>query len=236
MSKSRLADINQFQAKIDAELSWRRKELTAIKFLIEKDGQKLYQRSAIVMSYAHWEGFVKASAEHLLEHVHSQRLGYNSILECYVTDAFMAESEKHLNLKHNARMEFFRKLNIYQSSDRARFSQKLRLIDTKSNLSSEVFENICVRIGISTASYEPKYKLMDEVLLKKRNEIAHGADIVVTREESLQVVESVQSLIGQFSTDVGNFAAQRSYKKPLGLGLGQDGRQLIVENGESILP
>ena len=66
----------QLVDEMAAEISWRRKELTDLRYLVESSsGRKIRQdvmtRAGVALLYAHWEGFVKAAAEMYLELVWS---------------------------------------------------------------------------------------------------------------------------------------------------------------------
>ena len=54
-----------------------------------------------------------------------------------------------------------------------------RAIDTKSNLTSKVFANIANSLDIATVAYETKFNLIDESLVRRRNEIAHGNYLIL---------------------------------------------------------
>src|SRR6266700_678693 len=61
-----------------------KKELTAMKFLVEMRGSSADQRAAllrggIALLYAHWEGFIKAAGRVYLEFLRFQRLTYEDL-------------------------------------------------------------------------------------------------------------------------------------------------------------
>ena len=72
---------------IAAELSWRRKELTDIRYLVQqatgnRSRQDLMTRAGVALLYAHWEGFVKATAESYLQFVAMQRCKNSELARC----------------------------------------------------------------------------------------------------------------------------------------------------------
>lgn len=77
-----LKTVESLSDKLDYEISWRRLELTNLKFNVENvDGNKLNTnlRSSLVLLYAHWEGFVKKILTYYLEHVSRQKLQNNQL-------------------------------------------------------------------------------------------------------------------------------------------------------------
>src|SRR6266436_545162 len=66
-----------------ADLIWRRKELTALRFLSSKarqpDEQRSLLRASVPLLYAHWEGYIKRSSAVYLEFVAWQRLRNNEL-------------------------------------------------------------------------------------------------------------------------------------------------------------
>ena len=57
---------------IQADSAWRKKEIAALRgrlSAIEEGDQGPLRRSAVVMIYAHWEGFVKTACDLYLAHI-----------------------------------------------------------------------------------------------------------------------------------------------------------------------
>lgn len=72
-----LKDCDKLIDKIDEELSWRKKELTQMRFIVSTattENELTILRSSIVLLYAHWEGLVKKLLTLYLEHIVAQRL------------------------------------------------------------------------------------------------------------------------------------------------------------------
>ena len=65
---------------LTADLAWRKKELTTLYNNVETANSKNLPtalRCASVLLYAHWEGFVKNSAESYLTYIKFQKLNLN---------------------------------------------------------------------------------------------------------------------------------------------------------------
>lgn len=70
--------------KLDEDLVWRKRELSAIKSLVETKSFSLPKhqvlvRSAICILYSHLEGFVKSASNYYVEYVRRQELTYQEI-------------------------------------------------------------------------------------------------------------------------------------------------------------
>ncbi|MFP5433082.1 MAG: MAE_28990/MAE_18760 family HEPN-like nuclease, partial [Alphaproteobacteria bacterium] len=85
-------------------------------------------------------------------------------------------------------------------------------IDTESNLSSSVFQNILRSIGLNDDHYSPYYNLIDESLLKRRNKVAHGEYLDLNAREWRDIADTVVSLMRAFKTDIQNAAILASYR------------------------
>ena len=61
---------------IQADSAWRKKEIAALKGRLLENGKgdmSALLRCAVVMIYAHWEGFVKTACEIYLRYLQNQR-------------------------------------------------------------------------------------------------------------------------------------------------------------------
>ncbi|GAB3216210.1 hypothetical protein GCM10027295_18640 [Pseudaeromonas pectinilytica] len=63
-------------------------------------------------------------------------------------------------------------------------------VNTKSNLNSEVFMEIAYKIGINGDFFESYIHIIDSVLLKNRNAIAHGENTSVSAQPSPHMSEA----------------------------------------------
>ncbi len=86
-------------------------------------------------------------------------------------------------------------------------------ISTASNLSSEVFKEITSILGIDFSAYSTKSKLIDEKLLKQRNEIAHGNYLLIDRDGYIELHEKVTEMIDIFRNQIENAAINEDFKR-----------------------
>ena len=60
-----IGSLLQLTRSLDRQLSWRKKELTALKFWVENGEENVRNtiiRASLCLLYAHWEGFIKEAA------------------------------------------------------------------------------------------------------------------------------------------------------------------------------
>ncbi len=88
-------------------------------------------------------------------------------------------------------------------------------ISTASNLNSEILKEIADILGIDFSPYLTKSKLIDEKLLKTRNEIAHGEYSGVDRNEYIELHQETINLLDLFKNQIENAAIEERFKRKL---------------------
>ncbi len=214
----KIRTIDELQDYIDREMSWRRKELSAIKsniFVARKFAKNTALRSGIAILYAHWEGMVKNIAMGYLSYVSNQRLKYrdlkNNFWSIAIKNDLIGFDETRKSSRHNKIIKNIRDME----NQRARIPYE-DVIKTKSNLNSEVFMEIMETLGLDHSFYEGNFKLLDEVLLKMRNEIAHGEKpeyIDLDQERFNEIYEKIIGMMNTFSSQLMNAACLKEYKQ-----------------------
>jgi hypothetical protein len=86
-------------------------------------------------------------------------------------------------------------------------------IDTESNLTSKVFTNIALSLNISILPYETKFNLIDESLVRRRNKIAHGEFIDLSRDSFILLADEILQLMRNYKTDIENAATLGGYQR-----------------------
>lgn len=210
---NKLRTLSMLQDHLDAEFSWRLKELADLKLAIRHtSGLRVptIVRAAVPLLYAHWEGFVKNATLAYVNFVDSQRRRYDELASCFIIfgvkrrlGELSASREPTANI---AAVEFF----MTGLSERANLKLS-GVVDTASNLSSSVFENIAISVGLRTAVYQPRYKLIDESLLKRRNSIAHGDYLDIDGAACRDLIDEVITMLRTYKNDIENTAAGRGY-------------------------
>lgn len=208
---------DEFQDAIDSETAWRKKELSSISSNIatsKKSAKTTSLRAGIALLYAHWEGLIKNLATYYLCYVSFQNCRYDEL-----KPNFMA-------LAINKEIKLFRESN--KASIHNRVVNKVRtegsnkakipyedVIKTGSNLNSSIFIEIMETIGLDYTEYEPSFVMVDDVLLKMRNGIAHGErleSIDLDENRFKEIYDVVTDLMSKFVIQITNAVYLKQYK------------------------
>lgn len=214
----KIRTVENLQDAIDADMGWRKRELTAIKANIQAArnfAKDTALRSGIALLYAHWEGAIKNIAYHYLTYVSSLRLPYSELKLNFYAIALRSDVDR-FTVTSKASLQTKVVSDVFANYGQTSKIPQEGIIRTNSNLSSQLFVEILHTIGLNIEIYENYFNLIDEVLLGMRNKIAHGE-----RLESLSLDESryneihnkIFFLIDQFAIQVSNAAITKQYLK-----------------------
>lgn len=198
------------------DLSWRKKELSDLRFMISQSSvsiarKRVLSRSGITLLYAHWEGFVKKASTYYLEFVRMQRLKNKELSSNFVAMMICQQFSNNLLSKRPSQYEGVTSFFSQKQDDRAFFSYK-DAIDTESNLKSKVLKEIVWTLGLDYSYFEPLEKLIDAVLLGKRNAIAHGEQEPINQLDYLTLHSKVIEMMDNFRTEIENAAVGGKYR------------------------
>ncbi|MEO6454450.1 MAG: MAE_28990/MAE_18760 family HEPN-like nuclease [Ginsengibacter sp.] len=186
---------------IEKEYAWRITELSNFKnsvLLTKGKAQDGMLRAGTALLYAHWEGFVKKISDLYYEFVTYQNLKIQELNDAFVGIALRSEIELLLKSKKLSQHSKLVKILIEEKQKQAHFSSNSPI--KTANLNYEVFEDVCVLIGIDPSLFSKRYRVsfdrsmeltIDEDLVKRRNNIAHGEYLVVTAEEYKDLYNTV---------------------------------------------
>ncbi|EDN66508.1 conserved hypothetical protein [Beggiatoa sp. PS] len=214
---NKLRTISDIQNHLNDELGWRIQEIANLKEIIKRVDSiqtRSLLRAGVPILYAHWEGFVKNSSEAYLNFVAHQGLSYRKLKTCFILFGLKTEIEQLVETKKitpNIQVANF----FLENLDKKAKIFYQGVINTQSNLSSLVFEEIASSIGIDPSPYQLKYKLIDESLLKRRNQIAHGEYLDIDSQGYYNLSDEMVALIRAYKTDIENSIALESYKSSL---------------------
>lgn len=210
MSPKTASELYQF---LDDELAWRVKELRYLSTSVKKSSgvvKSALTRAGVPLVYAHWEGYVKIASEAMLCFVSNAGMKYRELAPCFAVHGMAKELETvTTSNKGVRRLEAVKFLQL-KMDDVASFGWKGRA-ETKGNLNYERFCGIASLVGIDYTKYSTRDKFIDVVLLKRRNEIAHGAQGSVDPQGFGDVVDGVVILLESFKGDLQNAVTMKSY-------------------------
>ncbi len=205
----------QLQDFLDSELGWRMKEIANMRTAVKDSGNisvSTMVRAGIALLYAHWEGFVKSAAIGYLNYVNCQGLRYRELQNCFVVFG-MKKTINELVQSKKASVTIGAITFLREKLDDMAEMKIASAIDTESNLSSVVFHNILLSIGLDPSAYETRFNLIDVSLLERRNNIAHGEYLDIKVGEWANLTDEILSMLRQFKTDIENATTLSSYRK-----------------------
>jgi len=201
--------------QLDADFSWRRKEIIAIRARgsdpsVGPLDREIFRRSGAMIFYAHWEGFVKRSAGSYIEFIALQRMKFKQYPDFLITHFLRSRIEKVSSPEEATRI-------VKLIACDPEFAPKVPykgVIDTGSNLNSQYLKRICLQIGIEYNHFETKEKFIDSIILKTRNEIAHGSRHRLDEGQFISIADVVIELCSTFKNQIENSAVTGSFKLP----------------------
>lgn len=192
----------------------RKRELISISHdLSPKRGEPAsrIRRAAIVLAYAHWEGFVKDAGRAYVRLVSFKSRSLSSLALSF--QALVCRQELVVAQTATCRIQPHLAVVKRLTDDLARSYQidADAVIDTESNLTSAVFENICRCVGLDYRSnWAPDGPFIDD-MCRSRCEVAHGELFTPDTKYVQETVQFSIRAIDRFSTDIENAAIVEAF-------------------------
>jgi hypothetical protein len=198
----------------DADLIWRRKELSDMKAAIraaDAPSKPALLRAIITMSYAHWEGYVRTCANRYFEYLTLRKKPFVQFERQIYVNSVLGR----LDTLHHGRVSLIERcklINDILDGGNGRFSYvNPDLVDTRSNLNTDVIKDICLICGVDSNHFEHNRTFIDILLLKRRNAIAHGQQEYIRTDEIDDFVANILSLMGFFRNLLENKVYTKAY-------------------------
>lgn len=197
-------DTESFTNSIHRSLARRKRELTSVRLKVhEADPNPAHMdwitRSAILFSYAHWEGFVKEASAKYLKLIVARKIRVDQLqiaLQAACLTSHFKRAHGSEKVRHLARV-----LSEIDGSRCEIFSIATeKVINTESNLSSVVFQDLVLGLGLNFDEfYQMRQAFIDEKLLRSRNQVAHGELITFDSNEAIARIDGVLRLLDSYA-------------------------------------
>jgi hypothetical protein len=198
----------------DADLIWRRKELSDVKSAIkaaDAPAKPVLLIALIAISYAHWEGYIRTCSNRYFQHLTLRRKPFSELERQIYVNTFLgrvdAVHRQRVSLKDRCDL-----INDILDGRGGRFGyMNPSLLDTQSNLNTDVIKDICLICAVDPSHFESQRTFIDIFVLKRRDAIAHGQQEYIQEDEIDDLVASVLSLMTHFRTLLENKVYTKAY-------------------------
>ena len=225
-----MSKLEELISLIDADIGWRKKELSNIMLMHNDDNSKLMIKTLILFVYSHWEGCIKNICTLYLEYVSNQSVNVSKLTDNFKAIFLKGRISEMINssetLTLSNELSFMKSLE--ESFEKKFHIKKKEKVDTKnksilntqSNLKYKVFESFLEIVGVGRRDcLSTKEAYIDEKLLQNRNKIAHGNkvddreynEIDLDIETIKKIKTLVFSIIDFLSNDIKYYAENEFY-------------------------
>lgn len=214
----KIRSYEEFLDSLQKEKAWRKKEIITLSTAISDTKgplQSVLIRASLALIYAHWEGFVKSSAENYLiyiSHLMKGKFTDPKNVNTHILALTLWGAYKNRNPQDRPTpKKYIEAVKDIFDAPHSEFKISSKVIQTESNLNYRILCEICTLIDVDSTQFILKEKLIDEDLLKKRNAIAHGENTDVSEAEYRQIKDQVLGLIELFYNLLDNNIVQKKY-------------------------
>ena len=203
----------ELQDSLQADRVWRRIEIgVALRNVNSADAgdSRAMCRAFWLLQYAHWEGFVKNAVERYLKYIAVRRLKYS---ELQLGFRLLPESPLYAAMRqilNNSPEKLAKLKEVVQIGDE-RFQKNHTVVSTNSNLRFSVLENLSVLACVDLHSFVDE-NYLDKFLADRRNEIAHGNWLEISKKDVEALRNTCNSWMDQILNNLVNAASLESYK------------------------
>ncbi len=203
---------------LERDLRWRRSEIAVVNSRLRATASGFERnallRAGVALLYAHWEGFIKHAARAYLELVASRtkrgRLGYAALAAPFVGLALHRRLRASQVQATPALLAEASRVLLKPSGERASVPTE-GVVTARSNLRFGVLEELLTNIGIDPTPYKTKEVLINESLVDRRNNIAHGEYCPLEPEDFDELRREVLDMLTDLSNRIQNAALGEEY-------------------------
>jgi hypothetical protein len=213
---AQLRTAEEFTAFVTSDLTWRIREISDIRSTATAAVGGLSRailRASVPLMYAHWEGHVSVVSRAYMDFLATRRLPYASLKQGFRLNAFFATIRRmrQTQLSYMDQIAFLK--SVLNSGDSQLRGVDEDVLHTRSNLDSEVLQDLCCFLSLDVDQFTADFDFLDKILLNRRNNIAHGQfieiDINMLRDMSDRVIEMMRKFNNLVDNEV-NLQGYRS--------------------------
>jgi len=206
---------------LDKELAWRRREMSILLLAAKSakggSSKDALVRAGVCIMYAHFEGFIKKAFTAYLKLVCTRGNSLSLLKDNFIAISHRATiAECGATRKAVVLNKLVTKL-VSSGFSEEKLEFRADIVDTKSNLKSEILRDLFALLGIDYGRYATREHLLDEGLLGARNKIAHGEMAIVDIARYEEFHQVVISTLDGIKIDLENAAFQESYRREIPL-------------------
>lgn len=207
--------LGDLSAQLTQDKIWRIKEISDLKAAVLKAdslSERVLLRALVAICYAHWEGYVRFASKKYLEFISLRKFPYSNLSRQFYRNYFLprlaALSSSNTSMQQRCDL-----IDELLDSQDVRYSKVNEdLVQTQSNLSFGVLQDICLVVGVSSHDFESHNDFIDIFLLKRRNAIAHGELTLIQRSDLDKLVNTTIELIRIYGNALENNATLEKFK------------------------
>ena len=169
----------------DEDLIWRRRELSDMKAAVRSAdvAAKSALLRAISLWYPHWEGYVRVRANRYFEYLTIRRKPYVELERQIYVNTFLGR----LNSPHQSRVSLERRCSlvneILDGKNGTFRDVNLRLLIII-EIDTDTIKEICLICSVDSSHFEERRIFIDQIIVNRRNAIAHGQQSSSERTKS----------------------------------------------------
>jgi len=210
----KVRSIDELMSQVSVSSKFRKRELITLSQLVlsGRDHESIVgRRSALTLSYAHWEGFVKDSSQAYISYISSISPSMSNLTKNF--QALACKSILCSAARSNKRIASHLLVvsSLVDDSDRSVYLDFSGAIDTESNLNADVFENICLTIGVDYNQLWKCHAPFINDLFKTRCAIAHGERHTPTQDFAKEAIDFVLKSIDDYGDQIINLASLKKF-------------------------
>lgn len=202
----------RLQRALDRAMAWRRRELILAYLAVPSDdaSARMYCRQAVLLLYAHVEGFVKFAATSYLSAISES--GVQTATLCHELLGLALPSEVNRAIADSS-MAIIGKVVERAINNPATLPElpSKGIVRTHANLSPKRLRKILATIGLDQTRYSAIEIDVLNRLLKWRNAIAHGQGVPIDRDDYRALHHRIVDFMDDFKNYLEDSAAGDAY-------------------------